>query len=110
MPRLGGADVLRGYSTDRFRDKVAAVAQVNYLWMLARYLGAVGFVDAGRVYSSVSTVTLDDMRVGFGGALEVYSDSGMMIRAQVATSIDGGVTGFVSLDPIFESRSRVERY
>ncbi|HEY5938437.1 MAG TPA: BamA/TamA family outer membrane protein [Kofleriaceae bacterium] len=110
LPRLGGADVLRGYSTDRFRDKLAAVAQVNYLWMLSRYLAAVGFVDAGRVYSSVSDVTLDDMRVGFGGALEVYSASGMLIRAQLATSIDGGVTGFVSLDPIFESRSRVERY
>lgn len=110
LPRLGGVDVLRGYSTDRFRDRVAAVAQVNYLWMLSRYLAAVGFVDAGRVYSSVSDVTLDDMRVGFGGALEIYGDSGMLIRAQLASSIDGGVTAFISLDPIFESRSRVERY
>jgi len=110
LPRLGGVDLLRGYPTDRFRDRLAAVVQVNYLWMLSRYLAAVGFVDAGRVYSGVRDVTLDDMRVGYGGALEVFSDSGMMIRAQLASSIDGGVTAFVSLDPTFESRSRVERY
>jgi hypothetical protein len=110
LPRLGGVDVLRGYPTDRFRDRLAAVAQVNYLWMLSRYLAAVGFVDAGRVYSGVRDVTLDDMRVGFGGALEVFSDSGMMIRAQLASSIDGGVTAFLALEPTFESRSRVERY
>ena len=110
LPRLGGVDLLRGYPTDRFRDRLAMVAQANYLWMLSRYLAAVGFVDAGRVYAGVRDVTLDNMRVGFGGALEVYSNSGMMIRAQLASSIDGGMTAFISLDPTFESRSRVERY
>ena len=111
LPRLGGPDLLRGYPTDRFRDRFAAVAQVNYLWMLSRYLAAVAFVDAGRVYESPRAVTLDDMGVGFGGALEMYGgDGGMLFRAQLASSIEGGVAAFISLDPVFESRSRVERY
>ena len=110
LPRLGGPDMLRGYTTDRYRDRFAAVAQVNYLWMLSRYLAAVGFVDAGRVHDGVKAFTFEDTRVGFGGALEVYGSSGMLLRAQLATSIDGGVAAFVSLDPVFEARSRVERY
>ncbi|MEJ7596678.1 MAG: BamA/TamA family outer membrane protein [Kofleriaceae bacterium] len=110
LPRLGGVDLLRGYTTDRYRDRFAAVAQVNYLWMLSRYLGAVGFVDAGRVSNGVNAFTFEDLRVGFGGALEAYSSSGLLLRAQLATSIDGGITAFVSLDPVFGARSRVERY
>lgn len=109
LPRLGGRYVLRGYQIDRFRDKIAAVAQAAYKFGLSRYLAASAFVDVGRVFSSLDEVSLEDPRVGFGGALEVYSATNMVVRLEVASSIDGGVFAYLSLDPVFDARARVER-
>lgn len=35
LPKLGGSRLLRGYHTDQFRDRVAAVGTVEYRWDLA---------------------------------------------------------------------------
>lgn len=110
LPRIGGIDLLRGYELDRFRDRVAAVGQVSYTWAAATWLAPVLFADVGRVYSGLDELSLDHLRVGFGGALEVYNRRGMVIRAQVASSLDGGVFAFVALNPTYDAVARVERY
>lgn len=109
LPRLGGERLLRGYDRDRFRDRVAAVAQAGYLFSLSRALAASIFVDVGRVYSGLDALTYRDQRVGFGAALEVYSTKSLVIRGEVATSIDGGVFAYVSVDPAFDARERTDR-
>ncbi|HTR49127.1 MAG TPA: hypothetical protein VMJ10_00390, partial [Kofleriaceae bacterium] len=48
LPHLGG-DFLRGYVYDRFRDRVAALATVQYYWDVSTYADVYLFVDAGRV-------------------------------------------------------------
>ncbi len=110
LPRLGGPDLLRGYSTDRFRDRVITVVQANYLFLIGRQLAGDLFVDAGRVHQSLSKVSLDDMRVGFGIALEAYSVSGLLVRAALTSSIDRDLFFIFSFNPVFNARSRVERY
>ncbi|MBA3396113.1 MAG: BamA/TamA family outer membrane protein [Deltaproteobacteria bacterium] len=110
LPRLGGRKVLRGYEVDRFRDRVATVAQAAYMWGLSYDVAASIFVDAGRVHSSLETISTADLRVGYGVALEIYSSQGMLVRTELASSIDGGLFAYIAFDPAFDTRSRVERY
>lgn len=110
LARLGGNDVLRGYTSDRFRDRVATVVQGGYLWQIGRALAGELFVDVGKVHSSVSAIDLTNLRVGFGIALEAYSAAGMLVRTAVASSIDGDLFFIFSFNPVFDARSRVERY
>lgn len=110
LPRLGGQDVLRGYLGDRFRDKVATVGQIGYVWYIGRTLAGTIFADVGKVAPSVSDLDFEKLRVGYGIALEAYSAAGMLVRAEVASSIDGGVFAYLSFNPVFQARSRVERY
>lgn len=99
LPKLGGPWLLRGYETARFRDRVAVVGQATYRWAAARWLAPSVFVDVGRVFAGLDDLSLDDPRVGFGGALTLFSARGAVIAAEVATSIDGGIQAFVSLNP-----------
>jgi hypothetical protein len=101
--------MLRGYDRDRFRDRIAAVGQVGYLFSLSRFVAASTFVDVGRVYSGFDALTVRDPRVGFGAALEIYSEKAMVIRAEVASSIDGGMFAYVSVDPAWDKHARTER-
>lgn len=109
LPRLGGKQSLRGYPLDRFRDRVAALGSVEYTWDLTRTINASLFVDAGRVYRSVSDASLDDMRVGYGAGLEAHSERSFVGRVSLASSIDGGVFLDFSVDPIFDLDRRVDR-
>jgi hypothetical protein len=110
LPRLGGLDLLRGYDTGRFRDRVAVLGQATYLWALGKYAASSVFVDVGRVYEGLDDLSFDDPRVGFGTSLEAYATKGLLFRFQIATSIDGGVWGYVSVNPAFNTRSRLERF
>lgn len=110
LPRIGGADLLRGYELDRFRDRIAAVAQVSYTWAAATWLAPVLFADVGRVYGSFDDLSLNHARLGFGAALEAYNRRGLLIRAQVASSLDGGLFAFIALNPTYDAVSRVERF
>lgn len=108
LPRLGGSSVLRGYPADRFRDRLAAVGQVSYVWAAASWLSPVIFVDAGRVFANLGDLTVTDPRVGYGAALEFYGRGGLAMRCEIASSIDGGVFGYIALNPAYDTR--VERY
>ncbi|MBA3503631.1 MAG: hypothetical protein M4D80_15430 [Myxococcota bacterium] len=110
LPRLGGEYVLRGYNLDRFRDRLAAVVQAQYTWAAATWLAPAIFVDAGRVFSGYDDLSLEDPRVGYGGMLEFMNRRGLVVRAQLGSSIDRGVFAFVSLHPAYDARTRAERY
>lgn len=110
LPRLGGDTLLRGYPVDRFRDRVAVVAQAGYTWAAASWLAPVLFVDVGRVYSNLGALTLRDPRVGFGAALEAYGRRGLVARVELASSLDGSLYVNLALNPAYDARARVERH
>jgi hypothetical protein len=91
LPSLGGATFLRGYPSDRFRDRVAVLGSIAYQWDLAMYADASLFVDAGRVFPSIRDLSLDQPRVGYGLAIAVHSESSFLFEGSLASSIDGGV-------------------
>ncbi len=107
--RLGGRTLLRGYAIDRFRDKTAALASAEYQWELTTNLSAFLFADAGRVWNKLADVELDSFRLGLGGGLQLHSAETFLARIDFASSIDGGFFVNLSLDPVYDTRARMER-
>jgi len=106
LPWLGG-DFLRGYSFERFRDRVAAVGTAQYVWDLTHVCNAYLFVDAGRVYSSLDAMTPDHLRVGYGIGIDVHGeDRGFLFQGSIASSIDGGLMLSAAFNPILSQRPR----
>jgi hypothetical protein len=109
LPALGGSSVLRGYPVERFRDRVAAFGSAEYQWDLAHSVFGSLFVDAGRVFPAIDQIGFDELRCGYGVALEVHGKESFLVRASLASSIDGGVFVDLSFDPIFDVSPRVVR-
>jgi hypothetical protein len=109
LPQLGGLDDLRGYPTDRFRDRVAAFGSIDYAWDLSSWLSARTFVDAGRVFGSLNDVGVDHLRVGYGVALEGHSSRSFVVLGALSSSIDGGLFLNLSFNPLFTIDERVRR-
>src|SRR6185312_13685883 len=103
---LGGPLYLRGYALDRFRDRVAADATVEYRWDLTEWIAAHAFVDAGRVYGALAELTAADMRTGYGVGLDVGRGT---MRIDLASSVDGGLYLAVALDPIADLDTRARQ-
>jgi hypothetical protein len=106
LPRLGGSALLRGYPLDRFRDRVALVGTLEYQW---QHVYASLFADVGRVYRELSDISLEDLRCGYGLALEAHSRQSFQARVSVASSIDGGLFFYLHLEPVFITPRREER-
>lgn len=109
LPALGGSALLRGYSSDRFRDRASVVGTVEYTWGLGQLFMASLFVDAGRVYPSLSDFTTKDMRLGYGGTLQFHGNRQFISGLTVASSLDGGVLVNLTFDPVFDYDPRAER-
>jgi hypothetical protein len=109
LPRLGGSTYLRGYDLDRFRDRVAALTSATYSWDLSQWVSANLFVDAGRVFSGLDHLSLDDLRVGYGASIEGHSLKSFIMEASIASSIDGGVSLNLSFNRVFDIDERVRR-
>jgi hypothetical protein len=105
LPYLGG-DILRGYDWGRFRDRVSGVATAQYMWDLQRNVDAFVFVDVGRVFDSIWDVTVDDLRVGYGGGLAIRNQAGFLVAVSLASSIDGGVFVTATLNPLWNEVPR----
>lgn len=108
LPHLGGTLLLRGYDTDRFRDRLAGLASAEYSWQLTDELYAFGFVDAGRVYSGPGDLSVSGLRVGYGGGIHVYHGKGSLLRVQLASSIDGGMFLNLVFDHVYDPLGRKE--
>lgn len=110
LTRLGGSELLRGYDSDRFRDRLAGLGSVQYRWQLHQRLSAYLFADTGRVYRDLGDLTFSGLRLGYGGGLELGSGSGFVARAQLASSIDGGLFFSLMLDDLYSQVSPVGHY
>jgi hypothetical protein len=108
LPQLGGKVLLRGYPRDRFRDRIATAASLEYQWDLTGNVMASVFGDAGRVFPDWRDVQPKDLRLGYGMSLQVHSEKRFLASLQLASSIDGGFFVDIVFDPVFDIRPRVE--
>lgn len=110
LPRLGGPEYLRGYPDGRFRDRVVALGTAEYTWDLGNMLAAYTFLDVGRPAPSLSALELADLRLGFGGGVQLHTQDSFITRVQLAGSGDGDVFFELVLSPAFGRRERAGRY
>jgi hypothetical protein len=106
LPALGGGSFLRGYSYQRFRDRVSALGSLEYQWDLSHFVDASLFVDAGRVFPALADLGVHDLRVGYGLGLELHDSGGFVFQTSIASSTDGGVFLNLSFNPVFDARPR----
>jgi len=109
LPQLGGTSLLRGYPSERFRDRTALAGSAEYLWDVSSFMLASVFVDAGRVYSGVRDIKFEDMRMGYGATLQLVDHRQFLAGISVASSIDGGLFLNLVLDPVYEPEPRVRQ-
>ena len=90
LPRLGGPQQLRGYTRDRFRDRLAVLGTVEYRYPIWNELAGFLFVDAGRVLRGrrcaghAGAIAAAGLRVGGGGGLEMHQGNRFRMRGQLA--------------------------
>ncbi|MDQ3336058.1 MAG: outer membrane protein assembly factor [Myxococcota bacterium] len=108
LPTLGGPQLLRGYAKARFRDRAMAMASVEYQFDLGQSMAGFLFSDLGRVYPTLTEVTTKDLRIGFGGGLQVHGSRSYLGRLTVGSSTDGGLFLNLSFDPINKPQKRLE--
>ena len=94
LPQLGGEYLVRGYYGGRFRDRSLVALQVEYRAHIWRRLGAIGFLSAGRVASTLSDLNLSGLKpaAGFGLRFLLAPDEGLNLRADFG--LGKGSSGF----------------
>jgi outer membrane protein assembly factor BamA len=88
LPTLGGSRTLRGYSTDRFRDRDVLMVNAEYRFPLLRRLDAAAFYDAGGVAPRAGELTRNIV-ADYGVGLRVHSATHVLARLDVARGREG---------------------
>lgn len=106
LPRLGGADRLRGYVEGRFRDRHATLASVEYRYPIHKNVEGELFVDAGYVSRRYRDLyDLRDWKLGYGGGLVFGGDDSVMFRVDIAYGDALQVTLTGGIPSAFDGRS-----
>ena len=93
LSALGGPDLLRGFQEFRFRDRVAAFAQLEYRWQTWKSIGFVFFGGAGQVASSGSELAGNQLRYSVGTGVRVAIIPKENINLRVDYGVGFGVSG-----------------
>ncbi len=113
LPRLGGVEYLRGYPEGRFRDKAIALGTAEYTWDLGNFFAAYVFADVGRALPSLADIaegSASDWHLGFGGGVQVHTNSSFLMRGQLALSREGSAFVELVFSPAFGRRERAGRF
>jgi hypothetical protein len=100
MPELGGSQVLRGYSSWRFRDRDRLLLTGEYRWTAGPLVDMLLFFDAGKVAARTADLNLRDLKTSQGIGLSLHTPITTPMRIQVAHSREG-VSLVFSFSPSF---------
>jgi outer membrane protein assembly factor BamA len=81
---LGGSRLLRGFVTDRFRDRNLLVLQAEYGFDLLPFVSAVAFYEAGTVAPRWQELSLGDVRRDYGLGFRFGGARAVALRTDVA--------------------------
>jgi hypothetical protein len=109
LPSLGGRRILRGYPKSRFRDRYAAMGSLEYQFDVNSGSYGYLFMDAGKVMRTMDAVSLDELRLGFGGGLQLNTTNSRLARILIAGTADGDFLLSLSFAPQFDPPHRFGR-
>jgi len=89
LQSLGGARSLRGYRSDRFRDRNVFLVNAEVRCQIWHRLDMAVFADAGHVFRDLDTLQFTDPRVGYGVGFRVKTDGQTLARIDFARSVEG---------------------
>ncbi len=98
LPRLGGANRLRGYKLDRFRDEKVAVGTVEYRYPIHQYVAGALYVDVGRAERSYADMFDTKWKAGAGGGFIVRSRDRQLFAFDIAYG--DGVRFYLTTEPL----------
>jgi outer membrane protein assembly factor BamA len=84
QPTLGGSRVLRGFVSDRFRDRNVVAVQAEYAWDLLPFLSAVAFAEAGTAAARWSDLGTRQLEKDYGLGFRFGSARTVAFRTDVA--------------------------
>lgn len=90
MPSLGGGDTLRGYATDRLRDRHTLLLSGELRWFPNRLgLDMALFMDAGTVAPNRSELAHSNMKIDYGVGIRFHTPAATALRVDVAKGSEG---------------------
>ena len=89
MPELGGGRSLRGYPSWRFRDRHRLLLTGEYRWAAGPFVDMAAFIDAGKVTSHRSDLTLRGLRTSHGLGISIHTPRATVARIELARSSEG---------------------
>jgi outer membrane protein assembly factor BamA len=94
-PTIGGSDSLRSAADFRFRDRNAAVMNIEYRWEAFSGLDMALFSDFGTVASRLSDLEFAGIRGAYGIGLRFNTYKAVFLRLDVATGGSEGLRVFL---------------
>jgi hypothetical protein len=110
LPRLGGSEYLRGYSSGRFRDRAVVLGTAEYQWAVSPNAASFLFYDIGQPLASLAERPEGPIRMGFGVGLQFHTKNTFLARTQLAVSREGDIHFNLVFSPAFGRRERAGRY
>jgi surface antigen Omp85-like protein len=100
LPDLGGGSELRGYPSERFRDRNRILLTGEYRWTPSHYIDMAIFYSAGKVAAAARDLDLQGLKTSFGGGIRFHTPTATVLRIELARTREG--TGLVfAFSPIF---------
>lgn len=88
---MGNESLLRGYYTGRYRDRHYYAAQAEYRFLpfpFSKRFGATGFVGMGAVAPTISSLTLQNLRLAGGAGVRYF----IFPQKDIFVRLDAGFT------------------
>lgn len=87
LARLGGANLLRGYYSGRYRDKAMGLAQAEYRFPIRGKVTGAAFASGGKVAPDPAGLAEADLRAACGAGLRYrLTRDGVNLRLDVAVN------------------------
>ncbi len=92
LPRLGGSDILRGFTQPRFTDAAMTAAQIELRFPLRGIVSLTAFGGAGTTAPSAGSLAHGTVRAAGGAGLRLLLDrrEGLQLRLDYAFAAGGG--------------------
>ncbi len=101
METLGGADVLRGFDTYRFRDENLISLSTEYRWEPAKFWELALFYDAGKVFPQGDDWNFNDLNTGYGIGVRLKLEKSVILRFDIGHSEEGTTFNIKVSSPSF---------